>query len=108
MKVVYCAKCGMKLKLYRKALPAYSTVITIIEPHVCAEELIEFDLTPIQSTPLNEKNKDNKFVQNLNDLNSGGLKDRRPDKDVRPKPETSSAPPSISDTIDAMMNPKEP
>ena len=70
MKVVYCANCGTRLNVLRKALPKYAKIIDIVEYHECPNESVEIDLTPVDIPPFDiqkEKGK-NKFVQKLNDL----------------------------------------
>lgn len=106
MKVVYCSNCGTRLAVTRKALPKYGRIIDLIEPHVCLDEPVEFDLTPIDvSVPNIVKEGGNKFVQKLNGLQpfSGGfgidsLADRRKED------KSSSAPQTLFDSIQSMRN----
>lgn len=105
-KVVYCAQCGQKIPIIRKALPNIGRIIDIIKPHECTEEIQELDLTPMD-VPRFEgegEKEDEKFVQNLNDLrppsmpNSPDFRDRRKEEDVK-----SSAPPSVLDSLQSMQ-----
>lgn len=112
-KVVYCANCGTRLNVKRKALPKYGKIIDIVEYHECTDEPVPFDLTPVDVPQFVEKDGKNKFVQNLNDLQPepsiekleqlGGLRDRRKEEDV--KSETNStAPPSLIQNLRSMTN----
>ena len=47
MKFIYCANCGQRQPLFRKALPAYGRIIDLTEPHECTAEVQEFDLEPL-------------------------------------------------------------
>ena len=67
MKSIYCANCGMQLPLFRKALPHYMRIIDMVEPHICLDEPVEFDLTPVD-IPTMTIGEDNMFVQKLNEL----------------------------------------
>ena len=67
MKSIYCANCGMKLPLFRKALPGYARIINMVEPHTCLEEPVEFDLEPVD-IPNVSIGEDNMFVRKLNEL----------------------------------------
>lgn len=99
MKVVYCAKCGTKLPVMRKALVKYHTIVDIVPSHDCLDTPIEFDLTPI-SVPIFVTGK---FVEKLNELNppkplmsinEEELRDRRPAEHVK-----SSAPTTLLDSM---------
>jgi len=106
MKVVYCANCGKRLNVKRKALPAYGKIIDIVEYHECSDEPAEIDLTPVDIPRFNEVEGRNKFVQKLNDLpqptpnigqiSTDELKDRRP--------ATSTAPRSLLEQVRSMSN----
>lgn len=108
MKRVYCANCGTRLAVTRKALPKYGRIIDLIEPHVCLDEPVEFDLTPIDvSVPSMVGEGGNKFVQKLNELfplsiDADSLMDRRKTEDI--KGESSSAPRTLLDSVKAMHN----
>lgn len=108
MKVVYCANCGTKLAISRKALPKYGKIIDIVEYHVCPDEPIPLDLTPNEVPPFVEVKEKNKFVQNLNDLKSqsilgtigtNSLRDRREEAPVK-----SLAPSAILDSINNSLH----
>ena len=91
-KVVYCAQCGTRIEIYRKALKGYGRIIDIIEPHECLEEPIELDLSPLD---IPKRDADGEFVQKLNDLrpptvSTADLRDRRPSQDIK-----STAPASL-------------
>lgn len=95
MKVVYCANCGTRLNVQRKAMPKFGRIIDIVEYHECLDEPVELDLTPIDIPTFTEKEGKNKFVQNLNELNPPtppvfDLRDRRKDENIK-----STAPDSI-------------
>ena len=68
MKTVYCANCGTRLNVCRKALPKQGKIVDIVEFHSCPDEPVEFDLTPIDLPNFHEVEGKNKFVQKLNDL----------------------------------------
>jgi len=100
MKFIYCANCGQRQPLFRKALPAYGRIIDLIEPHECTEEVQEFDLEPLD-VPVVAIKGDNKFVQKLDDLPGDPrgvqLTDQRPGREEL----KSSAPPSLSGLVDS-------
>jgi hypothetical protein len=88
-KFVYCAVCGFRSPVVRKAVPSIGRIIDLIEPHECSVDPIPLDLepltVPIPSEALNKD--DNKFVNKLNDLirrpsgiTSVVLQDRREEK----------------------------
>jgi hypothetical protein len=93
---VYCSECGTKLKIYRKALPKYATIIDIVEPHICPDEPIELDLKPVPIATLVNPPQEGKFVQKLHELPTEDktLRDRRPKDQVK-----SAVPTGILDAI---------
>ena len=105
-KQYFCANCGMRLNVYRKALPKYGRILDLVDPHECTDEPMELDLTPIDiPLPMSDE-KDNKFVKKLNKLSpppsfvpDRDLKDRRPSDQVK-----SSAPESLLANIKDMRN----
>ena len=114
MKIVYCANCGTRLNIMRKALPKYATIIDVVEFHKCPSVPVEFDLTPVDIPVFQETKGKNKFVSKLNDLipiaptatfggiSTASLRDRRFEtSDEKPK---SSAPPSVLELIKEMEN----
>jgi len=68
MKIVYCANCGTRLNISRKALPKFGVIVDIVEYHECPDVPVEFDLKPVDIPTFVEKKGKNKFVQKLNDL----------------------------------------
>ena len=100
MKVVYCAKCGTRLAVSRKALPKYGKIIDIVEYHECSDEPVEIDLTPV-SVPVmsKETEENNKFVQNLDKL----IGDKRDKSDIRVE-KSSTAPQTLLDSISSFPN----
>lgn len=114
MKVVYCANCGMRLNVLRKAMPKYAKIIDIVEYHECLDEPVEFDLTPVDIPPFDSKEEEgkDKFVQKLNNLqtkstigalSTADLKDRRRTEEVRSDID-STAPNSVLGQIKSMQN----
>jgi hypothetical protein len=112
MKFVYCANCGKKLAIYRKALPKFATIIDIVEHHECGEEVANLDLNPQQVPTFNQDPSKNRFVSKLDTMNPmetvraavGGvdtntLRDRRFDKEPETK---STAPDGVLDMIKSM------
>lgn len=96
-KLTYCANCGLRLNVYRKAIPKYGRIVDLIEPHECSEEPVEFDITPTDIPVFQPSEKDNKFVKKLNELTPPvfpdkalNLQDRRPSDQVK-----STAPESL-------------
>lgn len=93
-KLVYCANCGTRLQIMRKALPKYARIIDLVEYHECPDEPVPFDLTP-EEVPVfapEIKGEKAKFVQKLNDLSpqsiigamsSVDMRDRRNAADLR-------------------------
>uniref|UniRef100_A0A6M3KW13 Uncharacterized protein n=1 Tax=viral metagenome TaxID=1070528 RepID=A0A6M3KW13_9ZZZZ len=111
MKIVYCANCGTRLNITRKALPKYATIIDVVEFHKCPSVPVEFDLTPVDIPKFQETRGKNKFVQKLNDLaptatfggiSTANLRDRR--FEIEEKPQKSSAPPSVLELVKGMDN----
>jgi hypothetical protein len=120
---LYCAACGIQLSILRKAIPKIASVIDVVEPHVCKEEVIPFTEMPDYCAApkfLNEPDS-YKFVQSLNGLGKApvpiasdrvkparqsmtgtdDLRDRRFDTESK---QTSSAPTSIAEQIRLMQN----
>ena len=120
---LFCANCGIKLRIIRKAVPKLGVIIDLVETHTCLE-------TPVDSTsviveaPISAADQ-KKFVESLNGLKplhpldervrqmgegkslrpssmtgTDDLRDRRFEKD-EPK---STAPSSILDQIKHMSN----
>ncbi len=111
MRYVYCANCGTRLSIMRKAMPKYGKIIDIVEYHECPDEPIEINLEPVDIPNFIETKDKNKFVQQLNDLQppsilssiGSDLKDKRKTENVK-GPNLSSAPTGLSDLIDSMQN----
>ena len=111
MKTVYCANCGTRLNIMRKALPKYATIIEVVEFHKCPSVPVEFDLTPVDIPVFQETKGKNKFVSKLNDLapsaafggiSTANLRDRRFETESE-KPK-SSAPPSVLELVKGLKN----
>lgn len=69
MKQVWCSRCGTKLQVYQKALPQFSRVIEVIQPHECTEEVaeIEWDLMPFPLPAVPDAIQDDKFIKKLDE-----------------------------------------
>ena len=85
MKNFYCANCGKRLLVTRRALPKYRTIIELVHYHECSAEPLELDIDPtveeVRIIPIEEKEK---FVQSLNKLNPISLAPRiEPDRPPR-------------------------
>jgi len=87
-------------------MPKLGKIIDIVEYHVCPDEPVEFDLTPIDLPIFNEDVENNKFIKSLNDLQppsilgslrSDDLRDRRPKEQIK-----TSAPPSLKDLFKSL------
>ena len=97
-KQYFCANCGLRLDVYRRAMPKYGRILELVTPHECSEEPVEFDLTPLDLPTPMPSEKENKFVKKLNELSPPppfhnpaiDLRDRRPIEQVK-----SSAPESL-------------
>ena len=103
MRQVYCANCGTRLNIIQKALPKFGVTVAIAEYHECLDEPIELNLTPIEIPKFENPEGKDKFVQNLDKLDipigltqlvDGGLRDRRPNDQVK-----SNAPKSVLDRV---------
>ena len=105
MKFIYCANCGQRQTLFRKALPSYGRIVELFEPHVCTEEVQEFDLEPLEVPTVVIKG-DNKFVQKLNDLPKDPMvkMQLRDQRSGGREEVTSSAPPSLHGMVDSQPN----
>ena len=105
-KIFYCANCGLRLDVFRRAMPKYGRILELVTPHECSEEPVEFDLTPIDLPSPPPSEKENKFVKKLNELSppspfhnpSLDLRDRRPIEQVK-----SSAPESLLTHLKGIM-----
>jgi len=107
MKFVFCANCGTRLLVTRKAMPKFGCVLDLIEQHTCAEEFIPPDLTPVATPTFIKKTETTKFANHLDELqpppvpfnlNETGLRDKRDDKDVR-SDIVSSAPTNLLEAL---------
>ena len=112
MRYVFCAQCGTKIEVLRKAVPALGKVFDIIRPHNCKEATNEepADET-MQKMVRNEKaappNLDKifdsfKYVQKLNDLEPvkndpvmEDQSDKRSKDHLRKELPVSTAPPNL-------------
>ena len=99
-KNIFCAKCGMELFIFRKAVQG--NIFDLVSPHKCEdlqEPTLTNELVPIpQERPstgkLTNAFNSQKFVQSLNELNKS-IGDKRSNEDIRkekPTDITSTAP----------------
>lgn len=115
-KFVFCANCGLRLSLTRKALPKFGKIIDLVDYHECLDEPVELDLTPIDMvTPAMEEDKGHdQFVQKLNELSPPSkpthfeaetveLSDKRPADQVKSDAK-SSAPVTLLDSMKSVSN----
>jgi len=109
MKNLYCANCGMKLQLSRKALPKLGIIVDVVSYHECSEVPIPFSIedAPGEFIPIEGKDK---FVKSLNELSprkrmpmtgTDNLRDRRFDQEKEVK---SSAPSGVLSQIRQLSN----
>lgn len=93
-KEIYCAKCGKQLTLLRQV--ARGRIINSVLPHTCGEINRKL-LDEISSIPDPVLEKDNEFVQKLNELKSIlEIQDKRSPEHIRKEITTySSAPEQI-------------
>lgn len=105
-KLTYCANCGLRLTVFKKAIPTYGRIVDLVLPHECTEEPIEFDITPIDVPAFQSDEGNNKFVKKLNNLSpdrlpnlDSDLRDRRPTEQVK-----STAPESLITNLKGMQN----
>jgi len=105
-KLTFCANCGKRLEVFKKAIPTYGRIIDLISPHECSDEPVEFDITPLDVPTFEPKGEDNKFVKKLNELSPKrlpnkdlDLRDRRPTEQVK-----STAPDSLLHNVRGMSN----
>ena len=110
MKVVYCANCGTRLNIMRRAMPKLGRIIDVVEYHICPDEPVEIDLTPVDLPSFTESEGNNKFVKILNDLQppsilgaigADDLRDRRPLDQVKTESK-STAPTSLGNLINSL------
>lgn len=108
---VYCANCGTRLTIKRRAMPKFGRIIDIVEYHVCPDEPVEIDLKPIDVPVFKEKEGKNKFVQNLNELqppthfSEGSNMRNLPIVDKRPKEAIKSmAPQNLLNQMKHLQN----
>lgn len=120
MKHVFCAQCGEKLEVFRKAVPSQQKVYEVIRPHNCdkvaLEEMSEEVIEKIEeeekkppSTKLNKLFDSFKFVQKLDNLtpkpssiteaHEETYGDKRDKDHLRKELLTSSAPTGLLDKI---------
>lgn len=102
MQPFYCANCGTRLSIARKALPAYGKIIHIVEFHECSEEPIELDLTPVELPEFKTVEGKDRFIRHIDELIkplpvNPELRDRRSAENVK-----TTAPMSVLDEIEAL------
>lgn len=113
-KIVYCANCGTRLNIARKALPKFGKIIEIVEYHECTDEPVDFDLTPVNIPTFGMTPGKDKFVQKINDLSPQAvamrahdmdeeLRDRRFEDKTSDGQVKTTAPQSILGMIDKMI-----
>ena len=104
-KFVYCANCGMKLPIFKKAVPSSRIVIEMVEQHERPEKPIELDLKPISVPVLDSPRARGMFSDRFEKLtpksiiepqegqeDTGELRDRRFDS-------KSTAPSSVVEQV---------
>lgn len=111
-KVVYCANCGLRLSIIRKAVKSAGVVIDMVEQHECLEVPVEPDLKLIDIPIFEPPKAKGKFATRVEELSPSphfpipseldekDLRDRRPAKDVK-----SSAPQAIIDQVEKVDEP---
>lgn len=84
MKRYHCSKCGASLDVKPIALKQYATILHIVQFHTCLETPLTVDQMHLDPkyAPVVPNLDDQKFVQNLEQLNRGtissnDLRDRR-------------------------------
>ena len=102
-KNLYCSQCHLELKMTRKALPKYATIVELVEPHTCLEIPVEFNFNPAE-VPIWKLGIDADrpiIPKGFGSVSTADLRDRRfePKSDVK-----STAPESIRSMIDHMVN----
>jgi hypothetical protein len=91
-KYIFCANCGFRLPIFRKALPAHSAIIDMVECHECLPEPIIPDLSAAAVPQFEPKKPKGKFATKIEELSptkhfpipgveGGELKDHRPSKE---------------------------
>lgn len=121
MKYVFCAQCGEKLEVHRKAVPKMQKIFDIIRPHNCGEvtlddmseeaidKIVENDAKPA-SSKLDKMFEGFEFIKKLNNLKSKTspinveTRDKRDKETLRKELSTSSAPPSLFSHIKSSPN----
>lgn len=107
MKFVYCSRCGLKLSISRKAIPRASTIVDIVDYHVCGElQGPDFEFNPTQPF-IAQAAEERKFEQKINELAPPPLPAALADDpgDRRSSDSTKSAAPlSILDQIKALKD----
>lgn len=102
MKEAYCANCGKRLAVMRKAMPKFGRIIDLVEWHECSEEPQEIDLTPIGVPVFDQKGDKTKFVEKLDrmqgTIGTDMLRDRRKAEYVKEET-TSTAPTSLINEV---------
>jgi len=107
-KQFFCAQCGTKLEVKRKAIPQQGVVIDLVEPHTCGKKGEEFDLinldtpkSPAEEMKIEKMFEGFDFVQKLNKATEvetpGEPGDQRPKSARREELVTSSAPVGVLD-----------
>jgi hypothetical protein len=66
MNKLFCSNCGLQLKIIRKAIPKFGTIIDLVEVHKCLETPIN-PMEVIVEAPISKGDR-NKFVESLNGL----------------------------------------
>lgn len=111
-KIYFCANCGTRLNVFRKAMPKFGTIVDLVEFHECLDEPVEFDLAPVDVPRYAPKEGKDKFAQKLNELqpqsmlsamSSTDLRDRRSDSDVKSDIDTT-APQGLLNQMKSLTN----
>ena len=107
---LFCANCGTKLTVTRKAVPKLGIILDLVTPHECLETPVD-PTQVIVDAPITLDDR-NKFVESLNGLKPSDLKkqftgvgtDDLRDRRFEKAETKSSAPSSVLDQIRQLGN----
>jgi len=116
MRYIFCAECGEKLEVFRKAVPSLQKVFEIVGPHNCGEATLGEPSEQILEKMVENENKPPskldklfnsfKYVQKLNNLEpietnpmNQETGDKRDKEHLRKELQTSTAPLNLLNNI---------
>jgi hypothetical protein len=80
---LYCSNCGLQLKVTRKALPKFGTIIDLVNYHECLKTPVD-PSSIIVEAPISSGDR-SKFVESLNELKPSAVSPMRVGFEEKPR-----------------------